>query len=162
MLDIGDAVPNFVLPNQYGQPVRLRDFRGFKVVLFSFPRAGMPHCTQQACAYRDVYKEFQRAGAVVMGISSNSTDKLAAWREEHNFPYELLSDPDHDVLDQLGGWGFNVVGPLDLPAPKRAYWVIDETGVLIEKQIGVQPKQSVQQSLDFIQHNADNRGQLST
>lgn len=155
-VDIGDKAPDFALPNQYDQIVRLTDFRGFKLVLFAFPRGGTPHCTEQACAYRDAYKRFQYSGAMVLGISSTSVDKLRDWRENHNFPYDLLCDNNHDVLEQYGAWGYSLAGVVQLPMAKRSYWVIDEDGFIEDMAIGIGTVESVEQSLAFVKDNSSN------
>jgi peroxiredoxin Q/BCP len=155
-VDIGDKAPNFALPNQYNRTVRLTDFKGFKLVLFAFPRGGTPQCTEQACAYRDAYKRFQYSGAMVLGISSTSVDKLRDWREEHSFPYDLLCDKGHDVLSQYGAWGYSLAGVVKLPMAERSYWVIDEEGIIKDMAVGIGTVESVEQSLAFVEENSDN------
>jgi peroxiredoxin Q/BCP len=152
----GDKAPNFALPNQYNRTVRLKDFKGFKLVLFSFPRGGTPQCTEQACAYRDAYKRFQYSGAMVLGISSTDTDKLRDWREEHSFPYDLMYDKNHTVLEELGAWGYSVAGVIQLPMAERSYWIIDEEGYIEDMTIGIGTVESVEQSLAHVEDNSSN------
>jgi len=147
-------MPDFELPNQDNETVRLSDFRGKKVVLFAFPMAGTPECTKHACIYRDTYEDFAQNNTVILGITGNPTAALRKWRDHHNFPYDLLSDNRHEVLDQLGAWGQPIVAGIELPLAKRSFWVTDEEGTIIEAQIGIDAAKSVQASLAFIQETA--------
>jgi peroxiredoxin Q/BCP len=144
--------PDFALPNQDNKIVRLRDFRGFKVVLFSFPQAGTPECTRQACAYRDAYARFTRSHTMVLGITSSRLSLLREWREANQFPYDLLSDKHHDTLKRLGAWGHDL-GLFELPFARRGYWVIDEQGYIQHQNIGLSPLETVEQSLAHVENS---------
>lgn len=151
MLRVGDKIPDFELPDQDEKIIRFSDYRGKRVVLFAFPKAGTRGCTKQACVYRDTYEEFEQNNTVILGITSNPAKALRKWRDHHNFPYDLLSDTRHEVLDELGAWGQPMIAGIELPMANRSYWVIDETGIIIEAQVGVNPEKSVYESLNFIQ-----------
>lgn len=147
MPTIGEPMPDFALPNQDGQTVRLSDFRGKKVVIFAFPQANTGGCTAQACAFRDEMPTIEAGNAVVLGLSSDPQPALKSWKKDRNLPYDLLSDTDHQVLETLGAWGIPVFGVIKLPRALRSYWVIDENGILIDMQVGVGPKASVEKAL---------------
>lgn len=149
-VQVGAAAPEFTLPNQDGQMVRLSDFRGRKVVLFAFPKAGTPGCTTQACAFRDEFPAFTSTNAVVLGISADTPADLKAWKQNKKLPYDLLSDERHTTLEQYGAWGMGV-GLIRLPVVNRSYWVIDEQGVIIAMQTGIGPKQSVTEAITALQ-----------
>src|SRR5215203_5849046 len=102
MLTIGEPAPDFTLPNQDGQLIRLSDFRGKKVVLFAFPRANTMGCNAQACGFRDEFEEFRTNNAVVLGISCDPQQALQDWKMGKKLPYNLLSDPDHVVVEPWG------------------------------------------------------------
>jgi peroxiredoxin Q/BCP len=148
---VGKKAPAFDLVNQDGRKVRLSDFRGRTVVLFAYPKAATPGCTQQACGFRDAYAEVEAAGAVVLGISPDSPDKLARWREKQRFPYDLLSDPDHAVLEAYGAWGEKKMYGRSYEGVIRSHWIIDPQGRLVDQQIKVSPKDSVARALAFLQ-----------
>lgn len=154
MLTVGDKMLEFELPNQNGKITRLSDFQGRKIVLFAFPKASTPNCTRQACTYRDTYDEFTEHNAVILGITSNPINALRKWRDYHNFPYDLLSDSNHAVLDQLGAWGQPIIAGIALPVTKRSYWVIDEEGIIRVARRDVDAKKSVHESLAFIQKSS--------
>lgn len=147
---IGQEVPDFELSNQDGQPVHLSDYRGKKVVIFAFPKAFTPGCNAQACGFRDEFTEFQVLNAVVLGISPDSQDTLKRWKAEKNLPYDLLSDPDHALLESWGAWGIPLVGSLKIPMVNRSYWVLDEHGVIIDEKVNVPPTISVYKALSAV------------
>ena len=99
----GEPVPDFELPAQDGQPVRLSEelSRG-PVVLFFYPKAMTPGCTKESCHFRDLAKEFAEAGAQRIGISPDQVAKQAEFTAKHSFDFPLLSDPDGAVATQFG------------------------------------------------------------
>jgi len=154
MLEIGKPVPDFALPNQDGQEVRLSDLRGRKVVLFAYPKAATPGCTAQACGFRDGYPEVEAAGAVVLGLSPDPVAKLQRWREKQGFPYDLLSDEDHAVLARFGAWGEKQMYGKAYEGVIRSHWVIDEQGILVDQHVKVSPKDSVARALACLKGEA--------
>jgi thioredoxin-dependent peroxiredoxin len=92
-IGVGDKAPDFTLPSQSGDPVRLSDRIGqHVVVLYFYPKDNTRGCTAEACAFRDSYEVFTEAGADVIGVSSDSVDKHAGFAAQHNLPFTLLSD----------------------------------------------------------------------
>lgn len=154
MVNIGELAPDFALPNQDGQIIRLSDFRGKKVIIFAFPQANTMGCNAQACSFRDELPEFEAGNAVVLGLSIDPQDALKSWKDLKKLPYDLLSNPDHKVLEEWGAWGVPVFGLVTLPRTMRSYWVIDEAGKLIDMQIGVGPKESVTKALQALNQTA--------
>ena len=143
MPNVGDLAPDFELPNQDGQPVRLSSLRGKKVILFAFPRADTPGCTTQACGFRDSLPKLEVEGAVVLGISADEPKALAKWKQKQNLPYDLLSDPDHAVLEAWGVWVEKSMYGKKYMGIERSHWVIDEEGRVIDARIKVKPEDSV-------------------
>ncbi|MCL4248529.1 MAG: peroxiredoxin [Anaerolineae bacterium] len=144
MLQIGEPAPDFELPNQDGKPIKLSDYRGQRVVLFAFTKAGTPGCTAQACALRDEFDDLRAADAVVLTISADSQEVLAHFKRNRDLPYELLSDPDHTVLKAWGAYGMPMLGLLKLPMTAHSLWVIDENGILIDQKLGISSKAASQ------------------
>lgn len=148
---IGDSVPDFELLNQDGQTVKLSDFRGQKVVIFAYPAADTPGCTTQACSFRDEFPRIQTAQAVVLGVSPDTPADLKAWQKKINLPYQLLSDPEHKMLEAWGAWGEkNMFGNL-LWGVIRSHWVIDEEGKLLDAQLKVKADESVVKALKVLE-----------
>jgi thioredoxin-dependent peroxiredoxin len=144
---IGDKAPDFALPNQDGETIKLSDFAGHKVILFAFPKADTPGCTTQACGFRDNFPQVETANAIVLGISADTQAELKAWKDKQNLPYDLLSDVDHSVLEAWDAWGDLSFKGRTFTAPLRSYWVIDEDGTVIAGQVRITPDDSVKAAL---------------
>ena len=121
----GDKAPDFTLPSQSGEQVRLQDRLGERVVvLYFYPKDNTSGCTAEACAFRDSHEVFTEAGAEVVGISSDSAVRHAAFAGKHNLPFTLLSDQGGRVRRQYG-----VPAVLGL-LPGRVTYVIDRQGTV--------------------------------
>lgn len=101
----GDLAPTFTLPDQDGEPVRLVDYRGSRVVLYFYPAALTPACSMQACEFRDSLQSLAAAGIAVVGVSPDAPDVLATFRERDGLNFPLLSDETHRVMRRYGTWG---------------------------------------------------------
>jgi thioredoxin-dependent peroxiredoxin len=124
-IGVGDKAPDFTLPSQSGEPVRLYDRIGQRVVvLYFYPKDETSGCTAEACAFRDSHEVFTDAGADVIGVSSDSVDKHAAFSGHHNLPFTLLSDAGGKIRKTYG-----VPAALGL-IPGRVTYVIDRTGTV--------------------------------
>ena len=121
----GDKAPDFTLPSQSGEQVRLYDRLGERVVvLYFYPRDDTRGCTAEACGFRDSYEAFTDAGADVIGISSDSVDRHAAFADKHKLPFTLLSDKGGQVRKSYG-----VPAVLGM-VPGRVTFVIDREGTV--------------------------------
>ena len=105
MIAEGQEAPDFELKSDAGETVRLSELRGKPVVLYFYPKDDTPGCTTQACGIRDAYGEFERAGAVVLGVSPDSEASHVKFRKKYDLPFTLLADTDHVVAEQYGVWG---------------------------------------------------------
>jgi len=124
-IGVGDQAPDFTLPSQSGEPVRLSDRLGEQVVvLYFYPRDNTPGCTAEACAFRDSHEVFSEAGAEVIGVSSDSADRHAAFAGRYDLPFTLLSDAGGRVRKSYGVPA--VLGVL----PGRVTYVIDRQGTV--------------------------------
>jgi peroxiredoxin Q/BCP len=101
----GDQAPDFTLRSDAGTDVTLSSLRGHPVVLYFYPKDDTPGCTTQACGIRDAYSEFERAGAVVLGVSPDSERSHVKFRKKYDLPFALLADTDHEVAQKYGVWG---------------------------------------------------------
>jgi thioredoxin-dependent peroxiredoxin len=104
MIEEGVPAPDFSLVADSGENVSLSDFRGQPIVLYFYPKDDTPGCTAQACGIRDVWGEFQRSGAVVLGVSPDSPAKHVKFKEKYRLPFTLLSDEAHEVAETYGTW----------------------------------------------------------
>ena len=104
MLEVGTKAPDFILPDQHGNPVRLSDFLGQKVVLYFYPRDNTPGCTRQACAFGVAYGQLQAKGVVVIGVSKDTVTSHEKFAAKHALPFLILSDPEHRVIEAYDVW----------------------------------------------------------
>lgn len=104
-LEPGQPAPDFTLRDADGNDVSLSDFRGRRLIVFFYPAAMTPGCTKEACDFRDAGAVLSDAGYDVVGISPDTPDKLAQFRDKHDLPYPLLSDSGRDVLTAYGAYG---------------------------------------------------------
>jgi peroxiredoxin Q/BCP len=124
-IGVGDKAPDFTLPSQSGEQVRLQDRLGDRVVvLYFYPKDNTSGCTAEACAFRDSHEVFTDAGAEVIGVSSDSADKHAAFAGKHELPFTLLADQGGKVRKLYGVP--TVLGLL----PGRVTYVIDRQGLV--------------------------------
>ena len=124
----GDEAPDFELMSDAGEPVKLSSLRGRQVVLYFYPKDDTPGCTTQACGIRDLYEEFQREGAVVLGVSPDSEKSHVKFREKYGLPFALLADPDHAVAERYGVWAEKKYMGRTYWGVERSTFVIDENG----------------------------------
>lgn len=131
-LQPGDDFPEFTLSDQDGKQVSPSDFRGSKLVVYTFPQAFTPGCTQEACDFRDSDARLTAAGYKVLALSADSVDKLAKFKTEYELPYTLLSDPGHEVQTRLAAYGEkNNYGRI-VEGAIRSTFLVDEDGKVIE------------------------------
>jgi len=142
MLRQGDRAPEFTLTSDQGETVSLADFRGRKVVVYFYPKAGTSGCTRQACSIRDVYPRIQAQNIAVIGISPDSPKALVRFREQHDLPFILLSDPDHKVAEAYGAWGTKTMYGRETQGIIRSHFAVDEQGVIIEAKYKVRPEET--------------------
>jgi peroxiredoxin Q/BCP len=122
---VGDHAPDFSLEAHTGQRVVLAEFRGQRVVvLYFYPKNDTAVCTREACTFRDHYAEFVQAGAVVLGVSSDSVESHKAFAGRHHVPFLLLADTDGSLRRAYG-----VARSLGI-LPGRVTYVIDKEGVV--------------------------------
>lgn len=144
------AVPDFTLPATGNQDWSLAAQRGKAVVLYFYPKDSTPGCTQEGTDFRDLYAEFQKAGAVIVGISRDSVKSHENFKAKFEFPFELLSDRDETVCKL-----FDVIREKSLYGKKylgvdRSTFLIDKKGVLREEWRNVKVKGHAQQVLDAL------------
>ena len=149
-LNIGDTAPDFELPSDSGQPVKLSDYRGKRVVLYFYPQDDTPGCTKQSCGFRDAYPQIEEKNAVVLGVSPDDMASHQKFKTKFNLPFTLLVDEGHTIADVYGVWGEKALKDRMYVGIFRSHFVIDENGKLVDVQIGIKPDDSVAQALEKI------------
>jgi peroxiredoxin Q/BCP len=128
--DAGDVAPDFTLPNQHGEATSLSSFRGQTVVLYFYPKALTSGCTTQACGVRDHRPDYERAGAVVLGVSPDPVNKIEEFDEKHGLGFALLADADHAVAEAYGVWAQKSMYGRKYMGVQRTTFVIGPDGVI--------------------------------
>lgn len=130
MLQVGDTVPGFSLPNQDGTMISPADFKGKKMVIYFYPKDNTPGCTTEACGFRDVYDQILAKDAVVLGISKDSTASHTKFRNKFELPFHLLSDVENTTIQAFGAWGEKKMCGKTYMGIIRSTFVVDENGVI--------------------------------
>jgi len=126
----GDEAPDFELPDQDGNPVRLSGLRGRPVVLYFYPKADTPGCTTQACGIRDHSTDYAARDAVVVGVSPDPVSAVDKFHSKFDLGFTLLADEDHEVAERYGVWGEKSMYGRKFWGVQRATFLIDADGVV--------------------------------
>jgi thioredoxin-dependent peroxiredoxin len=129
----GRPAPEFSLPADDGRTVALSDLRGKPVVLYFYPKDDTPGCTTQACGIRDAWSEFERVGAVVLGVSPDDERSHTRFREKYELPFPLLADTDHAVAEAYGVWQQKTFAGRTYMGVVRSTFVIDPDGTVAKE-----------------------------
>ena len=130
MVSVGKRVKNFTLPATGDQDLSLSDFKGRSLVIYFYPKDNTPGCTQEGQDFRDLYPQFEKAGADILGVSRDSVRTHENFKKKHEFPFHLLSDSDEklckqfDVIHEKKLYGRTYMGI------ERSTFLIDSEGVL--------------------------------
>jgi peroxiredoxin Q/BCP len=131
-LSVGDQAPDFEMPDQNGEPVKLAQFKGKNVVLYFYPKADTPGCTTQACGVRDHSADYEHANAVVLGVSPDPVKKIAKFADKFTLRFPLLSDEDHAVAEAYGVWVEKSMYGRTYMGNERSTFVIGPDGVITQ------------------------------
>ena len=126
----GEEAPDFTLLADDGRKVSLKDYRGKKVVLYFYPKDGTPGCTREAIEFRDIAEEFEKECAIILGVSKDSIKSHQKFKQKHELPFTLLSDPEGKVLDLYGVWKKKNLYGRTFMGTERTTFLIDEKGIV--------------------------------
>jgi len=139
MVAEGKPAPTFTLQSDSGEDVSLESLRGKPVVLYFYPKDDTPGCTAQACGIRDVWGEFERTGAVVLGVSPDKPSAHVKFREKYGLPFTLLSDTEHEVAEKYGTWVEKTRDGKTYMGMERSTFVIGADGNVTKIMRNVKP-----------------------
>ncbi len=130
MVEVGQEVPDFSLPDQKGNATTLSGVRGSPVVLYFYPKDDTPGCTKEACSFRDDFSGYLARGAWIVGVSPDSSSSHAKFIQKFNLPFTLLADSEHQVCEAYGVWKEkNMYGRKSMGV-ERTTIVIDAKGIV--------------------------------
>jgi len=140
LLSEGDKAPDFSLPDQSGEQVKLSDLKGETVVLYFYPRADIPGCTSQACGVRDRRGDYEQAGARVIGISPDEVKAIDKFAGKYDLGFTLLADADHAVAEKYGTWVEKSMYGKKYMGVQRATFIVGPDGKIAKVFPKVSPK----------------------
>lgn len=144
----GDQAPDFEGLNEREETVKLSDFQGKKLILFFYPKDDTPGCTAAACNLRDNNDELQEKGFALLGVSPDPAKKHQKFIDKYGFPFPLLADTDHKIMDAYGVWGEKKFMGRKYDGVHRTTFVIDENGKIEKVFTKVKTKNHTEQILE--------------
>ena len=150
MLEIGTRAPEFTLPDQNGNAVRLSDFLGKKVVLYFYPKDNTPGCSRQACAFAGAYEGFKSQNVVVIGISKDSVASHLKFARKYDLPFILLSDTELQAIQVYGVWQEKKLYGKVSMGVVRTTFIIDEQGNIEKIMPKVKPDTNATEILSYL------------
>ena len=131
-LKVGDSAPDFSVNDQNGNPVKLSDFKGKKVVLYFYPKDNTPGCTAESCNLRDNYQALQKAGYEVLGVSKDNEKSHQKFIDKFELPFTLLADVEKDIHEKYGTWVEKSMYGRKYMGTARVTFLIDAEGKIEE------------------------------
>jgi len=123
-IEEGKFAPAFTLKDSNGDKVSLKDYRGKNVIVYFYPKDDTPGCTKQACGFRDLWKQIEKTGAVVLGVSPDDGDSHKKFIAKYKLPFTLLSDPDKKLMANYGAYGEKMMyGKKTIGVIRSTVWV---------------------------------------
>ncbi len=146
-LEAGDKAPAFNLMDQNGDKVKLSDYKGGKVLVYFYPKAGTSGCTTQACSVRDALPELGDLDVAAVGISPDEPEQQKKFDEKNDLGFPLLSDPDHKVADAYGVWAEKSMYGKKYMGIIRSSFLVDEKGKVARAWYKISPKKTVPEAM---------------
>ena len=140
MVAKGMPAPDFTLPTDEGESLRLSSLRGRRVVLYFYPKDDTPGCTAQACELRDALPRFDGVDAVILGVSPDPVALHRKFRDKYGLNFTLLSDEDHAVAEAYGVWAQKSMYGRSYMGIERSTFLIGEDGTVLEAWRKVKPE----------------------
>lgn len=146
-LKTGDQAPHFSAEDQDGNIHTLADYKGKKLVVFFYPKADTPSCTNEACNLRDNYQRFVAGNYALLGVSADTAKAQTKFKNKYELPFPLLADVDKAVIEAFGVWGPKKFMGREYDGINRSTFVIDEDGIIEEVISDVKTKEHTDQIL---------------
>lgn len=129
-MNIGDKIPEILGIDQNGKEIKASDYRGRKIVLYSYPKANTSGCTAEACSLQQHKAELEAAGYAIIGVSRDKAETQKKFADKYNLDFPLIADTDTTLLQQLGSWGEkNMYGRKTMGILRTTY-LVNEEGVI--------------------------------
>jgi thioredoxin-dependent peroxiredoxin len=148
-LKIGDKAPDFVVNDQDGKNVSLRDFLGKNIVLYFYPKDDTPGCTKEACGLRDDFSLLTEKGIVILGVSKDDESSHQKFIDKFKLPFQLLADTSLDICKKYGVWGKKKFMGKEYMGISRTTFLIDKKGNIKHVFEKVKPERHSKDILDL-------------
>jgi len=148
VLKEGDKAPDFTVRDGEDKTVKLKDFRGKKVVLYFYPKDDTPGCTREACAFRDAFGKYKRRGIEVLGVSLDSEASHKKFAAKFDLPFRLLADTDKAISEAYGTYGEKKFMGRKYMGNHRMTFLIDEKGKIKKIFDKVKPDEHAEEVLE--------------
>ena len=147
-LEIGDKAPDFNSVDQDGNPVRLKDFKGSKLILYFYPQDNTPGCTAEACNLRDNYAELLKKGYKIIGVSADDERSHKNFIAKNVLPFPLIPDKGKIIIRDFGVWGKKKLYGKEYEGINRMTFIISENGKIEKIFTKVDTKNHAEQILE--------------
>ncbi|MCQ2183332.1 MAG: peroxiredoxin [Bacteroidales bacterium] len=134
-MKVGDKIPEVLGTDQYGKTIKASDYKGRKIILYSYPKANTSGCTAEACSLQAHKAELEAKGYSIIGVSKDKQESQAKFAENYNLEFPLIADTSTELLQALGCWGEKVACGHKTTGILRTTYLVNEEGV-IERIIG--------------------------
>ena len=151
-MNVGDKIPDILGIDQDGKEIKSSDYKGRKIILYSYPKANTSGCTAEACSLQAHKEELQKAGYEIIGVSKDKKELQKKFADANGLEFPLIADTDTNLLQQLGCWGEKVACGRKTIGTLRTTYLVNEDGI-IEKIFTPKEKKTkihAEQILDFI------------
>lgn len=151
-MTVGDKIPEVLGTDQDGREIKSSDYRGRKIVLYSYPKANTSGCTAEACSLQAHKEELAAAGYEIIGVSKDKQALQKKFADTNGLDFPLIADTETSLLQALGCWGENVACGRRTIGTLRTTYLVDEQGI-IEKVFSpkeIKTKIHAEQILDYI------------
>lgn len=129
-MNIGDKIPEILGVNQDGKEIKASDYAGKKLVLYFYPKDNTSGCSAEARSLRDHLDELKAKGYEVLGVSVDSQASHKRFIEKQQIPFDLISDTDHKLVEEMGVWGEKSMYGRKYMGTFRTTFLVDENGVI--------------------------------
>lgn len=129
-MNIGDKIPEILGKDQNGKEIRTSDYKGRKIVLYSYPKANTSGCTAEACSLQAHKEELAAAGYEIIGVSKDKESLQKKFADAHGLEFPLIADTDTSLLQALGCWGEKVACGHRTIGTLRTTYLVNEEGII--------------------------------
>src|SRR5574344_1784447 len=129
-MNVGDKIPEILGKDQNGKEIRTSDYKGRKIILYSYPKANTSGCTAEACSLQAHKEELQKAGYEIIGVSKDKKELQKKFADANGLEFPLIADTDTNLLQQLGCWGEKVACGRKTIGTLRTTYLVNEEGII--------------------------------